>query len=94
MKVYFGEFNRVIGDSIRNAARLLRSWGLDVDTIPHKTALRIGRPAGMAWPDFKRSIHAVLQPQRGSVMISSMSTGRTYICNNRGNRAGRFQRQK
>lgn len=93
MRTYFGEFNRVVGDSIRNAKKILRSWGLDVESIPHRTALRIERPEGMSWTDFKRAIRAVLQPRRGSVMISSESTGRTYVCSNRGNQPGTFQRQ-
>jgi len=93
MRTYFGEFNRVVGDSIRHAMRVLQSWGLDVHLLPHKTALRIERPDGMSWADFKRAIRAVLQPRRGSVMISSESTGRTYVCSNRGNQPGSFQRQ-
>jgi hypothetical protein len=87
-----GEFNRVVGDSIRNAMRVLQSWGLDVQLLPHKTALRIERPDDMSWGDFKRAIRAVLQPHRGSVMISSESTGRTYVCSNRGNQPGSFER--
>jgi hypothetical protein len=35
----------------------------------------------------------VLQPRRGSVMISSEATGRTYVCSNRGNQPGNFLRQ-
>jgi uncharacterized protein YqgV (UPF0045/DUF77 family) len=93
MRTYFGEFNRAVGDNIRRAMSVLRSWGLDVQLMPHKTALRIERPEDMSWADFKRAIRAVLQPRRGSVMISSESTGRTYVCSNRGNQPGSFQRQ-
>ena len=93
MRTYFGEFNRVVGDSIRNAMKILQSWGLDVQLLPHKTALRIERPKDMSWADFKRAIRAVLQPRRGSVTISSESSGRTYVCSNRGNQPGSFQRQ-
>ena len=93
MRTYFGEFNRVVGDSIRNAMKILQSWGLDVQLLPHKTALRIERPKDMSWADFKRAIRAVPQPRRGSVMISSESSGRTYVCSNRGNQPGSFQRQ-
>lgn len=38
MRTYFGEFNRVVGDNIRRAMSVLRSWGLDVSccrTRPH-----------------------------------------------------------
>jgi hypothetical protein len=93
MRTYFGEFNRAVGDNIRRAMSVLRSWGLDVQLMPHKTALRIERPEDMSWADFTRAIRAVLQPRRGSVMISSESTGRTYVCSNRGNQPGSFQRQ-
>ena len=93
MRRYFGEFNRVVGDNIRLAARALRRRGLDADVISHKTALVIQRPEEMSWADFTRAIRAVLQPRRGSVMLSSESTGRTFICHNGGNRPGRFERQ-
>jgi hypothetical protein len=93
MRTYFGEFNRVVGDNIRRAMSVLRSWGLDVQLLPHKTALRMERPDDMTWTDFKRAIRAALQPRRGSAMISSESTGRTYVCSNRGNQPGSFQRQ-
>jgi len=92
MKRYFAEFNRVIGDNIRIAARSLRRMGLEIYVLPHKTALLIERPASMSWADFTAAIRAVLQPRRGSVMISSESTGNTFICQNSGNRPGRFQR--
>jgi hypothetical protein len=93
MRCYFCEFNRVIGDNIRNAARMLRRVGLQVQVIPHKTSLRIERPDEMSWTDFTDAIRAVLQPRRGSVMLSSEATGRTFICNNAGNQPGRFRRQ-
>lgn len=90
---YFGEFNRVIRDNIRIAARRLRRLGLGAQVLPHKTSLVIERPRGMSWSDFTNAVGAVLQPRRGSVMLSSEATGNTFICNNRGNRPGRFIRQ-
>lgn len=90
---YFGEFNRVIRDNIRVAARLLRRLGLEVRVLPHKTSLLIERPRGMPWSQFTRAVRSVLQPRRGSVMLSSEATGNTFICSNRGNRPGRFVRQ-
>lgn len=90
---YFGEFNRVLRDNIRFAARMLRRLGLDVQVLPHRTSLMIERPRGMSWADFKDAVRSVLQPRRGSVMLSSESSGNTYICTNRGNRPGRFVRQ-
>jgi hypothetical protein len=92
MKRYFAEFNRVIGDNIRIAVRSLRKNGLNAEVLPHKTSLLIERPAEMSWADFKDAVREVLQAKRGSVMISSESTGRTFICQNSGNRPGRFQR--
>jgi hypothetical protein len=89
MRKYFVEFNRVIGDNIRAAARRLRRLGLRVTILPHKTSLMVERPKGMSWADFTNAILAVLQPRRGSVMLSS-ETGRTFICNNAGNRPGQF----
>jgi hypothetical protein len=92
MKRYFAEFNRVVGDNIRITARSLRRLGIGAQVLPHKTSLVIERPKSMAWGTFKNAIRAALQPRRGSVLISSESTGNTFICQNRGNRAGRFQR--
>jgi len=90
---YFGEFNRVIRDNIRVAARMLRRLGLNAHVLPHKTSLVIERPKGMSWSAFTAAVASVLQPRRGSVMLSSETTGNTFICNNRGNRPGRFVRQ-
>jgi hypothetical protein len=93
MRRYFAEFNRVVGDNIRGAARSLRRLGLNITVLPHKTSLMIERPSSMSWDDFKDAIRAVLQPRRGSVIISSEATGRTFICQNSGNRPGLFKRQ-
>jgi hypothetical protein len=93
MSRYFAEFNRVVRDNIRVAARMLRGVGLDVQVLPHRTSLVIERPRGMPWSTFTRAVRTVLQPRRGSVMLSSEATGSTFICNNRGNRPGRFIRQ-
>lgn len=90
---YFAEFNRVIRDNIRVAARMLRRLGVHAQVLPHRTSLVIERPKGMSWSDFTSAVGAVLQPRRGSVMLSSESTGSTFICNNRSNRPGRFIRQ-
>lgn len=93
MRRYFAEFNRVVRDNIRGAVWTLRLHGLNVTVLPHKTALLIERPSCMSWSDFKCAIRSVLQPRRGSVMISSEATGRTFICQNGGNRPGLFIRQ-
>jgi hypothetical protein len=93
MRRYFGEFNRVRGDNIRLAAKRLRKRGMGASVLPHKTALVIERPDTMNWVDFSRTVLSILQPQRGSVMLSSESTGRTFICQNRGNRPRRLERQ-
>lgn len=92
MSRYFLEFNRVKGDSIRRTATRLRRRGLDATVISHRTALEIGRPDEMPWPDFTGAIRDQLQPRRGSVMMSSERTGNTFLCNNTGNQPGRFRR--
>jgi transposase len=51
---YFGEFNRVVRDNIRIAARRLRRQGVN------KTSLLIERPRGMSWSDFTNAVGAVL----------------------------------
>ena len=89
---YFAEFNRPRGDSIRITQRGLRRSGLQTSRIAHKTALMIERPAGMSWQSFKNAIRAELQPRRGSVILFSERTSNTFLCSNRGNQPGRFQR--
>jgi hypothetical protein len=92
-KVYVAEFNRAHGDNIRTAARRLeRRWGLNVDVEPHKTTLRIERPAEMSWSTFKDALRSVIQPQRGAVLVFSRTTGNVFVCSNAGNQPGRFQR--
>ncbi len=89
---YFAEFNRVRGDNIRRTAMRLRRLGLDVSVLAHRTSLEIIRPAGMSWRRFITAIRAQLQPRRGSVLLSSESTGNTFICSFARNQPGRFQR--
>jgi len=93
MRRYHAEFNRVVGDNIRIAEKKLRRSGLDAYLVAHKTALRIERPEDMSWTEFKTAVRSVLQPRRGSVMLFSESSGKTYICNNAGNQPGQFERQ-
>jgi len=92
-KIYVAEFNRAIGDSIRNCKRQLEGrWGLNVDLLPHKTTLRIERPREMSWPTFKDALRSVIQAQRGAVLLFSRSTGNVFVCSNAGNQPGRFQK--
>lgn len=90
---YFAEFNRVVRDNIRVASARLRGQGLEATVLPHRTSLVIERPRGMSWRTFTLAINSVLHPRLGSVMLSSETTGNTFICSNRGNRPGRFIRQ-
>jgi hypothetical protein len=92
MRRYFAEFNRVRGDNIRRTARVLRRQGFRVLVLPHRTALELRRPKDMPWTTFTGAIRAQLQTRRGSVMISSESTGNTFICSYAGNQPGRFRR--
>lgn len=89
---YVTEWNRVDGDNIRGAARRLRSKGLGVSVLAHPTSLLLERPKTMRWIDFKDAIRSELSRRSGSVLISSEKTGNSFICQNRGNRPGRFQR--
>jgi hypothetical protein len=91
-KVYVAEFNRAVGDNIRTCKRRLETQGLNVDIVPHKTTLRIERPANMSWPAFKQVLRSVIQPLRGAVLLFSRSTGNVFVCSNAGNQPGQFQR--
>jgi hypothetical protein len=92
MRRYFAEFNRVMGDNIRIAARSLNRTGLQASLLPHKMSPVMERPRSMPWAQFTGAILAVLQPRRGSVMLSSEYSGKAWICQNSGNRPGHFQR--
>jgi len=91
-KIYVGEFNRPHGDNIRHCARRLERRGIPASVLPHKTSLRIERPPEMGWMDFKQAIRGQLNPRIGSVLLHSQSSGNSYLCRNRGNRPGRFER--
>jgi hypothetical protein len=88
---YVAEANRVIGDNIRAVARRLTCAGLPAYTIAHKTTLVIERPSDMTGARFKALIRSILQPRRGSIILFSEATGRTFLCSNVGNRPGLFQ---
>jgi hypothetical protein len=89
---YVAEFNRTYADSISKCARRLeRWWGLNVDVLPHRTTLRIERPPDMSWETFEKALRSVINPRAGSVLLFSTSTGKVFICSNRGNQPGIFQ---
>jgi len=90
MRRYFAEFNRVTSDNIRIAAKKLARQGLSVTVLAHKTSLLIEKPDSMSWSELKDALRSVLQPRRGSVMLSSETTGKTFICRYGGNRPGDF----
>jgi hypothetical protein len=90
MRRYSMEFNRVVRDNIQRAIMIFRRAGLSVTKLPHKTSLMVERPTWMSWQQFKRIVRSVLQPQRGSVILFSETSGRTFVCQNRGNRPGLF----
>ncbi|KTS34235.1 hypothetical protein NS228_05205 [Methylobacterium indicum] len=88
---YGAEFNRALGDNIRGVMRRLEKAGLIVTKLPHLTTLLIRRPMSMSWADFTSAIRSELQPRIGGVFLTS-STGRMFVCSNKGNRPGRFVR--
>ncbi len=88
---YGAEFNRAVGDNIRGVMRKLEKAGLSVRKPPHLTTLFIRRPLSITWDEFKDIIRSVLQPRIGGVFLTS-STGRMFVCSNKGNRPGRFER--
>jgi hypothetical protein len=91
MRRYFAEFNRVVGGNIRTAAKRLNRMGLNANILPHRTSLVIERLKSMPWAQCTAAILAVLQPRRGSVIMSSEYSGRAWICQNGGNRPGHFR---
>lgn len=89
---YYAELNRPHGDNIRRAARRLARWGLEAYVQSHKTTLRIVRPDGMSWAQFKNALLAAIHPRRGSMLLFSQRSGKVFNCSNAGNQPGIFQR--
>lgn len=89
--VYRAELNRPVGDSTRKVVRFFERRGYEVERIPHLTSLTIRLPDDGDFATFQSDVAKVLQPRRGSALIHSTS-GRSWVCSNRGNRPGRFVR--
>lgn len=89
--IYRAELNRPVGDSTNKVVRWFERRGYEVERIPHLTSLTIRLPDNGDFESFKSHIAEVLQPRRGSALVHSTS-GRSWICSNRGNRPGRFVR--
>ena len=92
MRRYFAELNRGYQDNIRAAARRLERGGLGVELLPHPTSIVIERPGSMDWGRFSSLLRSALNPRLGSIFLFSETTGRAWICSNRGNRPGEFVR--
>lgn len=90
-KQYITELNRCIGDQTSRVIGRLERLGYQVDRLPHLTTLRIRRPLGKTFLEFKSDLRRCVQSRRGSILLAS-STGRSWICNMRGNRPGTFVR--
>lgn len=87
---YFAEFNRVLFDNVKRAVVELKKHGIVATVLPHKTSLLLERPPQLTWKAFKKILHSILQPKRGSMILFSEFTGKTYICQNAGNQPGIF----
>lgn len=90
--IYIAETNRAKHDSIRLAVSILERRGIRVTRIAHLTSVLLERPSEMTWSEFKDVIRTVPQPRIGSVLLTSCKTGRAFLCDNRGNQPGVFQR--
>ncbi len=88
---YIAEFNRCVGDSITRVIRRLELLGYEVERLPQLTTLRIRRPTGADFASFRADLCRLLQPRRGSLIVSS-SSGKAWSCSMRGNRPGDFVR--
>ncbi len=91
-RLYLAETNRALHDNIRWVVDYLEQHGIIVTRIQHLTTLLLERPPTMTWANFKVVIRSVLQPRIGSIVLSSCRTGRVFLCSNRGNQPGVFQR--
>jgi hypothetical protein len=91
-RLYSAETNRAMRDSIRWVVSFLERHGIKVTRIAHLTSVLLERPPEMTWAEFKDIIRSVPQPRIGSVLLTSCTTGRIFLCSNRGNQPGVFQR--
>jgi len=91
-RIYAAETNRAMRDSTRWVKEFLERHGIKVTIIAHRTSVLLERPGTMSWPEFKDLIRLILQPRIGSVLLTSCTTGRVFLCSNRGNQPGVFQR--
>lgn len=90
-RIYMAEFNRCVGDNIKNVIRRLRRKGYDVDSIRHKTTVLIRRPEGLSFKDFRKDLAELVQPRIGSLALSSTS-GKFWLLDNKGNMPGVLQK--
>lgn len=91
-RIYAAETNRAKRDSIRWVVDFLERHGIKVTRVAHLTSVLLERPPEMTWAEFKAIIRSVPQPRVGSVLLTSCTTGRVFLCSNRGNQPGVFQR--
>jgi hypothetical protein len=89
--VYMAEFNRCVGDNINNVVRRLRRRGYEVALLRHKTTVLIRRPAGSTFREFRNDLAEMVQPVRGSMILSSTS-GKFWLLDNKGNQPGKLRR--
>ena len=89
---YTAETNRAMRDSIRWVKGFLERQGIKVTLLAHLTSMLLERPPEMTWTGFKTLIRSVIQPRIGSVLLTSCTTGNVFLCSNRGNQPGVFQR--
>jgi hypothetical protein len=88
--IYVAEFNRCVGDSIKNVVRRLRAKGYEVSVIRHRTTVILRRPSGQSFKKFKKHIAELVQDNIGSVLMSSTS-GKIWLLDNKGNQPGVLQ---
>jgi hypothetical protein len=88
-RLYMAEFNRCIGDNIKNVVRALRAKGYEVGRIRHKTTVLIRRPEGLSFKNLRSDLGELAQPRIGSVILCSTS-GRFWLLDNKGNSPGIF----
>ena len=94
LRRYSIELNRMLHNSSRWVAGQLERLGIKVQRMSHLTALLLELPPDMTWDEFKNVLRSVIQPGRGSVLVQSCVTGNVFVCDNRGNRPGRFVLQE
>lgn len=90
--IYFVTYDNPAGGDYRRPLRTFDKVA-EVERVAPKTTLRLIRRKGQRFADIQSAGARSVDPRKGSMLLFSSKTGRTYVLNNRGNRPGVWVRR-